>query len=110
MAVMHTVMTMMSLSVMASSFVAFTIVHTPMALGHRSPHAHLAFSPHRRLAAAQFLRAALDFRYPRGIGAFPDAALRRLRKRSGGAENQRQDGKSDSVHLHVDLSLITMAC
>jgi hypothetical protein len=110
MAVVHAMMTVMFLSVMPSSFMVIAALHMPMALSHRPAHARLALGSHRRLAAAQFLRTALDLCYPRGIGALPDAALRRLRERSGGAENQRQDGKRDSVHLHVDLSLITMAC
>jgi hypothetical protein len=48
---------------------------------------------------------ALDLGNPRRIGAFANAALRRLRKCSGGAKEQRHYANNNPVHFHDDLSL-----
>ena len=65
-------------------------MHVPMFTCCGLLHLRLAARTRCRLAAAQVLRAALDFSHPRRIGAFANAALRRLRERGGGAEQQRQ--------------------
>ncbi len=105
MTVMHAVMTVLP-SVMPFAVAVLVTMHlaVAMTLRHRGPHWRLAVAAHRRLAAAYFLGAPFDFRNTRRVRAFPDAALRRLRNGSGGAEQQRQNGECDSVHLHHDLS------
>ena len=82
---MHPVMTMpASLATLAIA------MHVPMVTCRRLLHLRLAARTRCRLAAAQVLRATLDFSHPRRIGAFTNAALRRLREHGGGAEHQRQ--------------------
>lgn len=82
---MHTVMPMPA-SMAALAFA----MHMPMLTCCGPLHLRLGARPCCRLAAAQLLRAALDLRHPGRIGAFTDAALGSLRKRGGGAEQQRQ--------------------
>lgn len=105
---MHAVMTVF-LSVMPFAFAVFMTMHLTVAMPfrHRGPHGWRAFAAHRRLAAAHFLRAPFDFCHARRVGAFPDAALRRLRQCSRCAEQQWQNDECDSVHLHEELSLVS---
>jgi hypothetical protein len=85
MIMMHPVMTMPA--TMAAPAIT---MHVPMFTCCGLLHLRLAARTRCRLAAAQVLRTALDFSHPRRIGAFTNAALRRLRKRGSGAEQQRQ--------------------
>jgi hypothetical protein len=85
MVMMHAVMAMPA--TMAALAIA---MHMPMLTCRGTLHLWPDARPRRRLAASQLLRAALDFGHPRRIGAFTDAALGRLRKRGGSAQQQRQ--------------------
>ncbi len=59
---------------------------------------------HRGLTAAQGLRPTLDFGHTCGIGAFTNAAFRRLRECASCGHYQRQHRKRNALHFHDDLS------
>ena len=99
MGIVHTVMAML-LSVMPFAFAM--PFHLPVSMV-----AMTVPRSHQRLSAAQFLGTPLDFRDSRRIGAFPYAALRRLRKSGCCAQQQGQNYECDSVHLHENLSLVS---
>ena len=93
------------LSMFASMAAPVIATHMPMFTCCGLLHLRLAARTRCRLAASHVLRAALDFSHPRRIGAFTNAALRRLRERSGGAKQQRQYYDRHPGHFHGDLSL-----
>ena len=98
---MHAVMSM------PASLVLHAIaMHMAVITRRRPLRPGLRARTHRWLSAAQFLCTAFDFGDPCRIGAFTDAALRRLRKCGGSSEQQRQCCNRNRAYFHDALSLM----